>query len=182
MRVEATSLPGVLVVKVDVHGDERGFFMETWNARDFAAAGIDATFVQDNFSRSTRHTLRGLHYQVEHAQGKLVRVFEGEVFDVAVDVRRSSPTFGRWVGHVLSADNREALWVPPGFAHGFLALSDSVGLAYKCTDYYAPEDERVIRWDDPDLGIDWPLPKGAEPILSSRDAAAASLRDAETFS
>jgi len=182
VRVEATSLPGVLVVKVDVHGDERGFFMETWNARDFAAAGIDATFVQDNFSRSTRHTLRGLHYQVEHAQGKLVRVFEGEVFDVAVDVRRSSPTFGRWVGHVLSADNREALWVPPGFAHGFLALSDSVGLAYKCTDYYAPEDERVIRWDDPDLGIDWPLPKGAEPILSSRDAAAASLRDAETFS
>ena len=182
MRVEATSLPGVLVVKVDVHGDERGFFMETWNARDFAAAGIDATFVQDNFSRSTRHTLRGLHYQVEHAQGKLVRVFEGEVFDVAVDVRRSSPTFGRWVGHVLSADNREALWVPPGFAHGFLALSESVGLAYKCTDYYAPGDERVIRWDDPDLGINWPLPQGAEPILSSRDAAAASFRNAETFS
>lgn len=182
MKVEATSLPGVLVVKVDVHGDERGFFMETWNARDFASAGIDATFVQDNYSRSARHTLRGLHYQVGQAQGKLVRVFDGEVFDVAVDVRRSSPTFGRWVGHVLSADNREALWVPPGFAHGFLALSDNAGLAYKCTDYYAPEHERVIRWDDPDLGIEWPLPKGVEPILSSRDAAAAPFRDAETFS
>ena len=181
MKIEETSLPGVLVVKVNVHGDDRGFFMETWNARGFAAAGIDVPFVQDNYSRSARHTLRGLHYQLEQAQGKLGRVYEGEVFDVAVDVRRSSPTFGQWVGCVLSAQNRHALWVPPGFAHGFLALSDNVGLAYKCTDYYAPEHERVIRWDDPDIGIDWPLPDGAEPILSARDAAAASFRDADTY-
>ena len=181
MRVEETSLPGILVVRVDVHGDERGYFMETWNARDFAAAGIDAEFVQDNYSRSAKHALRGLHYQVEQAQGKLVRVLEGEVFDVAVDVRRSSANFGRWVGHVLSAENREALWVPPGFAHGFLALSDNVGLTYKCTDFYAPEHERVIRWDDPDLGIDWPLPRGVEPTLSTRDAAASSFSDAETY-
>jgi dTDP-4-dehydrorhamnose 3,5-epimerase len=182
VKVEETSLPGVLIVKVNAHGDDRGFFMETWNAREFAAAGIDVPFVQDNYSRSARHTLRGLHYQLEQAQGKLVRVYEGEVFDVAVDVRRSSPTFGQWVGCVLSAENRDALWVPPGFAHGFLALSDNVGLAYKCTDFYAPEHEHVIRWDDPDIGIDWPLPEGAEPILSPRDAAAASFRDADTYS
>ena len=181
MKVEETSLPGVLVVKVNAHGDDRGFFMETWNARDFAAAGIDVAFVQDNYSRSAQHTLRGLHYQLEQSQGKLVRVYEGEVFDVAVDMRRSSPTYGRWVGCVLSARNRDALWVPPGFAHGFLALSDSVGLAYKCTDYYAPEHERVIRWDDPDIGIEWPLPDGAEPILSPRDAAGTSFSDADTY-
>lgn len=182
MRVEETSLPGVAVITVDAHGDDRGFFMETWNARDFAAAGIDAGFVQDNYSRSARHTLRGLHYQVRQPQGKLVRVVEGEAFDVAVDVRRASKTFGRWVGRVLSAENREALWIPAGFAHGFLALSNNVGLAYKCTDFYAPEHERVIRWDDPDVGIQWPLPDGADPILSPRDAAAASFRDAETYS
>ena len=182
MKAEETSLPGVLVVKVDAFGDDRGFFMETWNARDFAAAGIDVEFVQDNYSRSAQNILRGLHYQLDQAQGKLVRVYEGEAFDVAVDVRRSSATFGRWFGCVLSAENRDALWVPPGFAHGFLALSENVGLAYKCTDYYAPEHERVIRWDDPDIGIEWPLPDGAEPILSPRDAAGASFRDADTFS
>jgi dTDP-4-dehydrorhamnose 3,5-epimerase len=181
MRVEETALPGVLRVFVDAHRDDRGFFMETWNRRSFADVGIDADFVQDNFSRSARHTLRGLHYQIEQAQGKLVRVIDGEAFDVAVDVRRSSPTFGQWVGETLSADNHEALWIPPGFAHGFLALSDTVAFEYKCTDFYAPEHERVIRWDDPDIGIRWPLPQGGAPILSSRDAAAVSLRDAQTY-
>ena len=181
MIIEKTSLPAVLVVKVDVHGDDRGFFMETWHERRFAEAGIDLPFVQDNYSRSSRHTLRGLHYQVEQAQGKLVRVLEGEAFDVAVDLRRSSNTYGQWTGHVLSADNREALWIPPGFAHGFFALSDTVGLAYKCTDFYAPEHERVIRWDDPKLAIDWPLPEGIEPILSPRDAAAPSFESAPKY-
>ena len=181
MIIQETSLPGVLVIDVDVYGDDRGLFMETWNARDFAAAGIDVEFVQDNYSRSARHILRGLHYQVEHAQGKLVRVLEGEAFDVAVDMRRNSATFGRWFGLSLSAQNHKALWIPPGFAHGFLALSDKVGLAYKCTDYYAPEHERVIRWDDPDLAIDWPLSSGSEPTLSTRDAAGTSFRDADSF-
>lgn len=182
MNIEETPLAGVLVVNVDVYGDDRGFFMETWNARDFAAAGIDTAFVQDNYSRSARHTLRGLHYQVEQPQGKLVRVLEGEAFDVAVDMRRSSDTFGRWFGLSLSAENHKALWIPPGFAHGFLALSKRVGLAYKCTDYYAPEHERVIRWDDPDLGIEWPLPDSAEPTLSSRDAGGSLFGDADTYS
>ena len=181
MIIEKTSLPDVLVVKVNVHADERGYFMETWHERRFAEAGIDLPFVQDNYSRSARNTLRGLHYQVEQAQGKLVRVLEGEAFDVAVDVRRSSATFGQWTGHVLSADNREALWIPPGFAHGFLALSENVGLAYKCTDFYAPEYERVIRWDDPQLAIAWPLPEGSEPILSPRDAAADSFESAPKY-
>lgn len=181
MIIEKTSLPEVVIVKVDVHGDDRGFFMETWHERRFAEAGIDLPFVQDNYSRSSRHTLRGLHYQVEQAQGKLVRVLEGEAFDVAVDLRRFSDTYGQWTGHTLSADNREALWIPPGFAHGFLALSDTVGLAYKCTDFYAPEHERVIRWDDPNLAIDWPLPEGVEPILSPRDAAAPSFESAPKY-
>ena len=181
MRIEETDLPGVLRVLVDVHGDDRGFFMETWNRRAFADFGISAVFVQDNFSRSVKHTLRGLHYQIEQPQGKLVRVVDGEAFDVVVDMRRSSPMFGRWFGETLSAHNNAALWIPPGYAHGFLALSDTVAFEYKCTDFYAPEHERVVRWDDPDIGIAWPLPDGIGPMLSSRDAGAALLRDAQTY-
>lgn len=182
MKVEQTSLPGVVVIKPNVFEDSRGFFMEAWNARNFAAAGIDAEFVQDNMSQSTRHTLRGLHYQVQQPQGKLVRVVVGEVFDVAVDLRRSSPTFGKYEGVVLSAENKHCLWVPPGFAHGFLVLSETAAFEYKCTDYYAPEFERAIRWDDPDIGIEWPLPDGAEPALSVKDEAATSLAQADTYS
>ncbi len=181
MNVEPTAIPDVKRICADVHRDDRGYFMETWNARNYAAAGIDATFVQDNFSLSCRHTLRGLHYQVKQPQGKLVRVVHGEVFDVAVDLRRSSPTFGRWVGETLSADNRLALWIPPGFAHGFLALSETAAFEYKCSDFYAPEHERIIRWDDTDVGIDWPLRDGALPLLSPRDAAASAFQGAETY-
>lgn len=181
MKFVETSLAGVIKVIPVVHGDDRGFFMETWQAQVFRDAGIDAEFVQDNFSKSAKGTLRGLHYQVANTQGKLVRVVSGEVFDVAVDLRRSSPTFGQWVGEVLSADNKHQLWVPPGFGHGFLVLSETAEFEYKCTDFYAPQHERSIRWDDPDIGIDWPLPAGAEPVLSAKDAAAPFLRDAETF-
>lgn len=181
MKVEATSLPGVLLVRATVFEDARGEFLETWNHRDFAAAGIDASFVQDNLSRSKRYTLRGLHYQVEQAQGKLVRVVQGEVFDVAVDLRRSSPTFGHSLGMVLDSERKDALWIPPGFAHGFLVLSETAAFEYKCTDYYAPEHERAIRWDDPDLDIDWPLPAGVKPLLSDKDAAASAFQGADTY-
>jgi dTDP-4-dehydrorhamnose 3,5-epimerase len=156
--------------------------METWQARRFHEAGIGGEFVQDNFSHSSKGTLRGLHYQIEHAQGKLVRVVQGEVYDVAVDLRKSSPQYGQWVGEVLSAENKHQLWVPPGFGHGFLVLSETAEFEYKCTDYYAPEFERAIRWDDPDIGIEWPLLDGEQPILSSKDAAAPLLNDAETYS
>jgi dTDP-4-dehydrorhamnose 3,5-epimerase len=162
-----------------VFGDHRGFFMESWNRRVFAAAGVTADFVQDNHSRSTRHTLRGLHYQLEQTQGKLVRVVAGAVFDVAVDMRRSSPHFGKWVAAELSADNNHMLWVPAGFAHGFLVLSESADFQYKCTDYYAPAHERAIAWNDPDLAIRWPLPEGVQPALSSKDAAGGKFRDAD---
>lgn len=182
MKIEATSLPGVMRIQADVFGDDRGAFIETWNEQDFAAAGVEAAFVQDNLSLSKQHTLRGLHYQVQQAQGKLVRVVDGEVFDVAVDLRRSSPTYGQSLGLHLNAESGEALWIPPGFAHGFLVLSESAAFAYKCTDYYAPEHERAIRWDDPDLGIDWPLPAGSTPLLSAKDADAASFREADTYS
>jgi len=156
--------------------------METWQSQRFSAFGIDAEFVQDNFSHSTQGTLRGLHYQIEQPQGKLVRVVSGEVFDVAVDLRRSSASFGQWVGEILSAENRRQLWIPPGFGHGFLVLSDIAEFEYKCTDYYAPEFERAIRWDDPDIAIEWPLGSGELPVLSERDAAAPLLKDAETYS
>jgi dTDP-4-dehydrorhamnose 3,5-epimerase len=156
--------------------------METWQARRFHEAGIGGEFVQDNFSHSSKGTLRGLHYQIEHAQGKLVRVVQGEVYDVAVDLRKSSPQYGQWVGEVLSAENKHQLWVPPGFGHGFLVLSETAEFEYKCTDYYAPEFERAIRWDDPDIAIEWPLLDGEQPILSSKDAAAPLLNDAETYS
>jgi len=180
MQVRATAIPEVVVVEPKVFGDERGFFMESWNAQAFAQAGIDAVFVQDNHSRSRRGVLRGLHYQIREPQGKLVRVAAGEVYDVAVDLRRSSPTFGRAVGERLSAENKRMMWIPPGFAHGFLVLSEVADFLYKATAYYAPEHERAIRWDDPRLAIDWPL-TGAAPTVSAKDAAAPFLAQAETY-
>ena len=179
MIVTPTAIPDVLLIEPKVFGDSRGFFFESWNAKAFAEAGVPATFVQDNHSRSPRGVLRGLHYQIRQPQGKLVRVAGGEVFDVAVDLRRASPTFGRWVGERLSADNKRMLWVPPGFGHGFLVLSESADFLYKTTDYYAPEHERVIAWNDPDLAIAWPF--AGTPTLSGRDAAGARFRDAEVF-
>ena len=181
MNFVETRVPGVVRIEPTVFSDERGFFMETWQARRFRDAGLDAEFVQDNFSHSTQGTLRGLHYQIQQSQGKLVRVVSGEVFDVAVDLRRSSASFGRWVGEILSAENKHQLWVPPGFAHGFLVLSETAEFEYKCSDYYAPEFERAIRWDDPDISIEWPLPAGTQPVLSAKDASAAFLKDAETY-
>jgi dTDP-4-dehydrorhamnose 3,5-epimerase len=179
MQVVATAIPDVRIVQPRVFGDDRGFFLESWNARAFREAGIDATFVQDNHSRSRRGVLRGLHYQVEHAQGKLVRVVSGEVFDVAVDLRRSSPTFGRWVGVTLSADDKRMLWVPPGFAHGFLVLSEFADFLYKATDYYHLEHERTLLWNDPALGIAWPL--DGEPLLAAKDREGVRLADAPTY-
>jgi dTDP-4-dehydrorhamnose 3,5-epimerase len=179
MQVVATAIPDVRIVQPRVFGDDRGFFLESWNARAFREAGIDATFVQDNHSRSRRGVLRGLHYQVEHAQGKLVRVVSGEVFDVAVDLRRSSPTFGRWVGVTLSADDKRMLWVPPGFAHGFLVLSEFADFLYKATDYYHPEHERTLLWNDPALGIAWPL--DGEPLFAAKDREGVRLADAPTY-
>ena len=181
MRTVPTRLPDVLIVEPVVHGDHRGFFMETWNQRTFAALGIHATFVQDNHSRSAAGTLRGLHYQLQRPQGKLVRVLRGEVFDVAVDIRRSSPTFGQWVGVTLSEANRRMLWVPPGFAHGFLVTSDVADVAYKCTELYAPDDERSVRWDDRDIAVAWPLDDDRAPILSARDAEAPTLAQAQVY-
>lgn len=181
MQFRPTDIADVVVIEPKVHGDARGFFMETWQARVFAAHGIDAGFVQDNHSGSAQGVLRGLHYQLRHTQGKLVRVIQGEVFDVAVDLRRSSPTFGRWVGEVLSADNHRMLWVPPGFAHGFLVLSATAEFTYKCTDYYDPTSERTLIWNDPQVGIHWPLPAQSAPALSVKDAAGLRLAEAETF-
>ncbi|MEX0387233.1 dTDP-4-dehydrorhamnose 3,5-epimerase [Spiribacter onubensis] len=176
MQVIRHRIPDVLKVIPEVHKDERGFFMESWNRRVFHEHGIDADFVQDNHSRSVKGTLRGLHYQtLPHAQGKLVRVTLGEVFDVAVDIRRDSPTFGQWVGEYLSAENHAMLWIPQGFAHGFYVTSEVAEFQYKCTDYYAPECERSIRWDDPALRIEWPLLNGEHPQLSAKDADAPGL-------
>lgn len=181
MNVIATDLPGVLIIEPKVFGDERGFFYESFNARAFEeATGLEIQFVQDNHSRSQKGVLRGLHYQLENTQGKLVRVTSGEVLDVAVDIRRSSPYFGKWVAVRLSAENHRQLWVPEGFAHGFLVLSDFAEFLYKTTDYYTPSAERSIRWDDPDLAISWQL-DGA-PQLSAKDQAAIFLKDAEVFS
>jgi dTDP-4-dehydrorhamnose 3,5-epimerase len=181
MEFKPTSIPDVVLIRPQVHGDARGFFLEAWHEAKFAEGGIDARFVQDNHSRSMRHTLRGLHYQIQRPQGKLVRVVSGEVFDVAVDLRRSSATYGRWVGVVLNATTHEMLWVPPGFAHGFLVLSDTADFVYKCTELYVPEWDRSLRWNDPRLKIEWPLPKGAAPILSRKDAEAPALPDAESY-
>jgi len=179
VKVTPTALPDVLVIEPRVFGDERGFFFESWNQRAFAAAGLDATFVQDNHSRSVHNVLRGLHYQIEHAQGKLVRVCAGEVLDVAVDIRRSSPTFGQSVSVVLSAQNRQMLWIPPGFAHGFLVLPDAAEFLYKTTDYWYAEHERTLLWNDPALKIDWQL-EGA-PLLAAKDAAGRPLALADVY-
>jgi len=181
MKVTPTVLPEVLVVEPAVFGDDRGFFMESWNARSFrSATGLDVDFVQDNHSRSARHVLRGIHYQVVKPQGKLVRVTWGAVFDVAVDLRRSSPNFGRWVGVELSAENKRQLWVPPGFGHAFLVLSEAADFLYKTTEYWFREHDRSLRWNDPALGIEWPL-SGAEPLLADKDRNAPTLDAAEVY-
>jgi dTDP-4-dehydrorhamnose 3,5-epimerase len=179
MKVTPTELPEVLLLEPKVYGDERGFFFESYNRRALAEAGLDAEFVQDNHSRSARSVLRGLHYQIEHAQGKLVRVTEGEVFDVAVDLRRSSPRFGRWSSALLSADNRRMLWIPPGFAHGFLVVSDAAEFLYKTTDYWYPQYERSLLWSDPALGIRWPL--SGVPVVAAKDAAGSTLAQADAY-
>lgn len=175
MKFSATDLPGVMLVEPEVLGDPRGFFMETWHAHKFADGGIDVRFVQDNHSRSARGILRGLHIQLQQTQGKLVRAAQGEIFDVAVDLRRDSPRFGQWTGQVLSETNRHQLWVPPGFAHGFYVLSESADVIYKCTDFYAPEHERTLRWDDPQVGIRWPLVNKQVPVLSKKDSTGLAL-------
>jgi dTDP-4-dehydrorhamnose 3,5-epimerase len=181
--VTRTRIPDVLLLQPKVFGDARGFFYESFNARDFqSVTGLDVEFMQDNHSKSASGVLRGLHYQINHAQGKLVRVVQGEVFDVAVDIRKNSDTFGQWVGTHLSADNAHQLWIPHGFAHGFLVLSESAEFLYKTTDYWYPEHERCLRWNDASIGIEWPLPPGVStPLLAAKDAAAALLKDAETF-
>jgi dTDP-4-dehydrorhamnose 3,5-epimerase len=180
MKATPTALPEVLVLEPKVFGDERGFFLESWNARSFAqATGLDVAFVQDNHSRSRRNVLRGIHYQVVRPQGKLVRVVNGAVFDVAVDLRRSSPRFGRWEGVELSAENKKQLWIPPGFGHAFLVLSETADFLYKTTEYWIGEYDRSVRWNDPALAISWPL--AGEPVLAARDAGAPLLADAEVF-
>ena len=179
MRLIPTELPEVLLIEPKVFGDARGFFMESWNRKTFAGLGLDLDFVQDNHSRSVRGVLRGLHYQLHQPQGKLVRVTSGAVFDVAVDLRKSSPRFGQWTGHELSAENKHLLWIPPGFAHGFVVLSESADFLYKATEYYAPEHERCVLWNDPAIGIAWPLP--GEPALSAKDQAGSLLKDAEVY-
>lgn len=181
LRLLDSPLPGVLILEPRVAGDARGFFLESWNARDFReATGQAPEFVQDNQSRSARHVLRGIHYQVTRPQGKLVRVVSGTVFDVAVDLRRSSPTFGRWAGAELSAQNHRQLWIPPGFGHAFLVLSEQADFLYKTTEYWYSEHDRALRWNDPSVGIDWPL-AGVAPVLSGKDAAAPLLADAEVY-
>ena len=175
-------LPDVIRVVPQRHRDARGYFIETWRADEYADAGIDAAFVQENLSFSAKGTLRAIHYQVERPQGRLVRVVDGAVFDVAVDLRKSSPTFGQWTGEVLSSDNRHQIWVPPGFGHGFLVLTETATFEYNCTEFYAPEFDRCVRWNDADIGIDWPLEEGQEPLISDKDMAAPAFKDADTYS
>lgn len=179
MRIIKTEIPDAMIIEPRVFGDERGFFMETWQRKTFAENGIDLDFVQDNHSLSGKGILRGLHYQLRQPQGKLVRVIAGEVFDVAVDIRKGSPFFGKWVGATLSSENKRMFWVPPGFAHGFYVLSEQAEFVYKCTDFYAPEYERCIIWNDPELDIEWPL--HGEPILSNKDKNGLRLADADVF-
>lgn len=179
MNVIATELPEVLLIEPKVFGDARGFFLESWNRKMFQSQGLDFDFVQDNHSRSAKGVLRGLHYQMQRPQGKLVRVVSGAVYDVAVDLRRTSPRFGQWTGHELSAENRRMLWVPPGFGHGFLVLSEHADFLYKTTEYYAPEHERCVLWNDPAIGIPWPLV--GEPALSAKDRVGSLLKDAEVY-
>lgn len=180
MKIIETAIPDVLLLEPKVHGDERGYFMETFRESWFEEHGITSRFVQDNQSRSVQGTLRGLHYQLKQAQGKLVRVVSGEVFDVAVDLRRDSPTFGKWAGDILSAENRRQLWVPPGFAHGFYVVSETAELYYKCTDYYCPEHEHSLLWNDPEVGIEWPLLNDT-PLLSAKDSAGRVLAEAPHY-
>jgi len=182
VTVTPTRLPEVKIVEPKVFGDERGFFMESWNQRTFdEALGESVQFVQDNHSRSAKGVLRGMHYQYTRPQGKLVRVVAGRVFDVAVDLRRDSPRCGQWVGVELSEQNKRALWIPPGFAHGFLVLSESADFLYKATDYYAPSDEKALLWNDPQVGIEWPLEPGQQPLVSAKDQVAAAFRDAALY-
>jgi len=181
MKFMETPIFGVVLIEPTVFGDPRGFFMETWQAQKFKEAGIDADFVQDNHSHSTQWTLRGMHMQVEHTQGKLLRVTSGSVFDAVVDLRRSSPTFRRWWGVELSDENQHMLWVPPGLAHGMLVISESADFLYKCTDIYSPAHERTLSWDDPSVGIEWPLRTDVAPKLSAKDQAGKSLDEIETF-
>jgi len=180
MKVIQTAIPDLLILEPKVFGDARGFFMESFNARSFQeATGLNVDFVQDNHSRSAKGVLRGLHYQIQQAQGKLVRVVRGSVFDVAVDLRKASPSFGQWIGVALSEENNRQFWIPPGFAHGFLVTSESADFLYKTTDYYAPEHERSLAWNDPDVGVEWPL--DGEPLLSAKDLAGKRLSECETF-
>ena len=181
MKLIETAISDVKILEPKVFGDERGFFLESWNANTFAALGLDLQFVQDNHSRSRQGILRGLHYQLQNPQGKLVRVTQGAVFDVAVDIRRSSPTFGQWVGVELSANNHRMLWVPAGFAHGFYVLSESADFQYKCTDFYNQAAEKSILWNDSDLNISWPLVNGQAPLLSAKDAQGTVFAQAEVF-
>lgn len=181
MKFLTTPIAGAMIVEPQVLGDERGFFMETWRADRFAAGGVDAAFVQDNHSRSAKGVLRGLHYQLPNPQGKLARVIAGAVFDVIVDLRESSASFGQWFGLELSAENKRMLWAPPGLAHGFLTLSESADFVYKCTALYSPADERAVRWDDPALAIAWPLVEGAAPVVSAKDQAAPLFAQAMLF-
>lgn len=181
MKFTPTRIPDVIIIEPKVFADERGFFMETWRKDQFTEAGIALEFVQDNHSQSTQGILRGLHYQTQHPQGKLVRVMRGEVFDVAVDLRKSSPTFGQWVGEYLSAENKKVMWVPPGFAHGFYVTSPEAEFVYKCTDYYSPEYEHSILWNDVGLNIKWPVPQGDAPILSDKDLKGLAFDEAEYY-
>lgn len=180
MNIIPTEIPDVLIIEPQIFKDERGFFFESFNAREFAAqTGVNAEFVQDNHSYSVKNVLRGLHYQIQQTQGKLVRVIQGEIFDVAVDIRRNSPSFGQWLGRIMSAENKRQCWIPPGFAHGFLVLSDVAEVLYKTTDYYAPQYQRSLLWSDPTIGIDWNL--NAPPILSEKDKVGQLLEEAEVF-
>jgi dTDP-4-dehydrorhamnose 3,5-epimerase len=181
MNFVHTDIPEVLVIEPKVFTDQRGFFFESYQKEKFVQLGISNDFVQDNHSSSVKSTLRGLHYQLSHTQGKLVRVVIGEIFDIAVDLRKSSPFFGKWVGALLSAENKRELWIPPGFGHGFFVLSERADVIYKATDYYDPESERCIRWDDPKLAINWPIPEGELPIVSEKDMMGLSFEEAEVF-
>ncbi|MDN5751816.1 MAG: dTDP-4-dehydrorhamnose 3,5-epimerase [Nitrosospira sp.] len=182
MKAIPTSIPDVVIIEPKVFGDSRGFFFESFNRKSFSqATGLDVNFVQDNHSRSAKGVLRGLHYQIRQPQGKLVRVVRGAVFDVSVDIRKSSPTFGRWVGVELTEDNHRQVWVPPGFAHGFYVLSDSADFLYKTSDYYSPDFERSLAWNDPGIAISWPIDRDTQPIVSAKDTQAARIADAEVF-
>ncbi len=181
MKIIPTEIPDILIIEPKVFGDERGFFMEVWNQKAFAEKGIPDVFVQDNHSKSIKNTLRGLHYQIQQPQGKLVRVISGEVYDVAVDIRKSSPTFGKWAARILSEDNKLMMWIPPGFAHGFYVMSDSAEFVYKCTDFYNLDHERTIKWDDPDIAIPWPIAKGEAPLLSPKDCNGITIMEADIY-